>query len=285
VTSPRIRRLAHVLALTCAASAGGGAAAGTRLYDNTGNPANTYYSSQGGAEAIDDLHLSSQGILDSLVFEYYDPVVGGSFSATATLYGNPAGLDLGTSPFAGPFVRSGLPRGRGIVSIALPPGLASASHVWVGVQFSSTTAGLVINSVPSTGSSHDLYLENGGFYWFNGNPKANFGVRLTGTPGSVSVDAGPGGEQTSLAPPHPNPFRDGTILRYTVAQRGLVRLELWDVTGRRVRTLVDGEREAGSHTARWSGRDDAGHAVGAGVYFVRLRMGSGVITRRVVLAP
>jgi hypothetical protein len=259
-----------------------GHAIGARLYDNTGNPANTYYAAQGGAEAIDDLHMAWEGSPDSLVFEYFDPAAGGAFSATVNLYGNPGGLDLGTTPFAGPFVVTGLPRGRGTAAIALPPGLAPLVDLWVGVQFTSATAGLIIHSAPAVGSSHDLYLENGSFFWFDGNPRANFGLRVVGTPHAVSVGGGGAPAGVSLAPARPNPFRDRATLHYAIERRGPVRIDVLDPSGRRVRALVDGERESGRYLVRWSGTDDAGRVVEAGVYFVRLAAASGVATRRVV---
>src|SRR6185436_936633 len=132
------------------------------------------------------------------------------------------GLDLGTSPLAGPFVVSGMPRGRRSAAIAIPHGLGTITHLWVGIQLASPTAGLIINSVPSVGSSHDYYLENGGFYWFGGSPKANFGLRLVGAAVVTAVPAGVAAARTSLAPPDPNPFRDASTLRYTVAQPGVV---------------------------------------------------------------
>ncbi len=156
--------------------------AGGTLYDNTGNPDNTYYAGQGGAEAIDDLHLVRGGSVDTLVFEYYDPAVGGTLSATVTIYGNPGGLDLGTTPLAGPYTVSGLARGRQIVAVPLPDAPVVGTDVWVGVQFSSATAGWIINNVPSVGVSHDLYLENGNLFSFGGDPKANFAVRLIDVP-------------------------------------------------------------------------------------------------------
>ena len=52
--------------------------------------------------------------------------------------------------------------------------------------------------------------------------------------------------------------------------RGHVSLRVYDVSGRLVRTLVDGEKGAGYHTAVWDGRDDAGTEVASGVYFCRM---------------
>lgn len=277
-------RIVLLAALLCAAGApvAGTANAAQKLYDDTGNPANTYYSAQGGAEALDDLHMNAAATIDSLVFEYYDPAIGGTFSATANLYNDPSGLDLGATRIAGPFTVTSLPRGRKVVAIALPHVATPGSSVWVGVQFSSTTAGLVLKDVPSVGSSHDLYLENGGFYWFGGHPKANFGIRLMGTPRTAAVDDGPSAG-LALAPPSPNPFRRGTTLSFTLARGGPVQLDVIDLSGRRVRALVDDTRVAGNYAVTWSGTDDLGRMVEAGVYFVRLRSGARAMERKVAL--
>jgi flagellar hook assembly protein FlgD len=52
-----------------------------------------------------------------------------------------------------------------------------------------------------------------------------------------------------------------------------VRLRIYDVNGRLVRTLVDGARQPGPHTALWNGRDDVGRSVASGNYFARIDMG------------
>jgi flagellar hook assembly protein FlgD len=51
-------------------------------------------------------------------------------------------------------------------------------------------------------------------------------------------------------------------------------LEIYDLTGRHVRTLLSGEVSAGTHSVQWDGRDERGSSVGSGVYFYRLRLGS-----------
>ena len=74
-----------------------------------------------------------------------------------------------------------------------------------------------------------------------------------------------------LYPNLPNPFASSTTLRYDLpptVQR--VQLELFDLGGRRVATLFDGHPGGGTHTARWDGRDEAGHALRSGVYLCRL---------------
>lgn len=70
----------------------------------------------------------------------------------------------------------------------------------------------------------------------------------------------------------PNPFSSSTAISYALPAAGAVELEVYDVLGRVVRTLAHRERQvAGAHRISWDGRDDAGRALGSGLYFVRLR--------------
>ena len=82
---------------------------------------------------------------------------------------------------------------------------------------------------------------------------------------------------------YPNPFNPGTVIPYELAADGYVRLEVFNLLGQRVATLVDGEMAAGRYTAAWDGRDASGQGVAAGVYIYRLTTGGGVATRRMVL--
>jgi hypothetical protein len=68
----------------------------------------------------------------------------------------------------------------------------------------------------------------------------------------------------------PNPFRDATEVRYAVPEPAPVRVEVYDVRGRRVRALVDRPVSAGEFRAAWDGRDDAGRRASPGIYFIRL---------------
>ena len=63
----------------------------------------------------------------------------------------------------------------------------------------------------------------------------------------------------------PNPFRVRTDLSFTLASAGEVRLSIYDVSGRRVRALLNGSMAAGAQRIGWDGRDDAGRSVAAGV--------------------
>ena len=71
----------------------------------------------------------------------------------------------------------------------------------------------------------------------------------------------------------PNPFNSETAIAYSLDERGPVRIEICDSIGRVVRVLVDAVGEAGTHVARWDGRDDRGWRVASGVYLCRMRSG------------
>lgn len=71
-----------------------------------------------------------------------------------------------------------------------------------------------------------------------------------------------------------NPFHPATTIRYQVAVGAPVRLEIFDVLGQRVRTLIAETQAAGFHQVLWDSRDDGGRAVAAGVYLYRLQAGT-----------
>jgi len=89
--------------------------------------------------------------------------------------------------------------------------------------------------------------------------------------------------QFHLRANYPNPFNPSTIIPYHLPRPMRVRLEVFNVLGQRIATLMDGEQTSGFHTARWDGTDAAGQAVAAGMYLYRLS-GEGVqATRSMVL--
>ena len=102
--------------------------------------------------------------------------------------------------------------------------------------------------------------------------------------GSLTVGDGPAaGATLALAPMRPNPARGSSVLRFTLPRAGQVRLELLDAAGRRVRMLTNGMLAAGAHEQAWDGRDAAGHAAAAGLYWARLSTRDGARTERFVL--
>lgn len=81
----------------------------------------------------------------------------------------------------------------------------------------------------------------------------------------------------------PNPTVGETRVRFAVPEGMEARLEIFDATGRRVRTLLDGRATSGAHERPWDGRDDHGRLVPAGTYFARLEAGGFARHEKVVL--
>jgi hypothetical protein len=75
----------------------------------------------------------------------------------------------------------------------------------------------------------------------------------------------------SLAPAAPNPFAGGTVIRYSLPVAGPVEVGVYDLAGRRIRTLVSATLAAGEHSVEWNRTDDDGARVAPGVYLYRLR--------------
>jgi len=71
---------------------------------------------------------------------------------------------------------------------------------------------------------------------------------------------------------YPNPFNPETRIGYRLAQAGEVTVEIFDLLGKKVATLVQQQQNAGSYTVVWQGKDDLGHNVSSGVYFYRLQV-------------
>ncbi len=82
---------------------------------------------------------------------------------------------------------------------------------------------------------------------------------------------------------YPNPFNPATTIAYRIPSRTKVRIEVFNVLGQRVITLVDESQSAGDHVIQWDGKDDAGNIVSTGVYLYRIQAGEYVQTRKMLL--
>ena len=88
---------------------------------------------------------------------------------------------------------------------------------------------------------------------------------------------------TAMEPNFPNPFNASTQIPYRLAAAGPVRLEIHNILGQSVYTLVDQFQTAGRYQVNWNGRDQGGATVATGVYFARLHYPGGVKTRLLLL--
>jgi flagellar hook assembly protein FlgD len=86
-----------------------------------------------------------------------------------------------------------------------------------------------------------------------------------------------------LARATPNPFRSSTSIRFSVAKRERVSLDVYNILGQRIRTLVDEVLEPDSYVREWDGRSDRGERVSSGIYFYKMVAGSFTDTQKTVL--
>lgn len=80
---------------------------------------------------------------------------------------------------------------------------------------------------------------------------------------------------------YPNPFSNLIIIEYQLPTPCQTVISIYDITGRKVRTLWSGFKSAGIHLFRWDGNDDAGIPVGSGIYFCRINSGSSSKTYKI----
>ncbi len=103
----------------------------------------------------------------------------------------------------------------------------------------------------------------------------------TGVPRPVSSSSG-GTAFAVLQQSAPNPFTPRTTIRFDLRRAGRVTLSVYDITGRRIRTLLDQALVPGPYEAVWNGTDQGGRRVKSGVYLYELTMGGERLARRMV---
>lgn len=86
-----------------------------------------------------------------------------------------------------------------------------------------------------------------------------------------------------LANAYPNPFNSTTSIKFGCEYRGAIKLELFDIGGKKVRTLADCDFDPGEHELVWDGRNDQGRDVASGVYLYRLTGNERVSTKKMIL--
>ena len=87
----------------------------------------------------------------------------------------------------------------------------------------------------------------------------------------------------TLLPPYPNPFNAQTVLQFHLTEDSHIALQIYNLHGQRVRTLLEGIKPSGFHTLIWDGKDDSGFDVPTGTYFVRLVSREGNRIQKVML--
>ena len=132
---------------------------------------------------------------------------------------------------------------------------------------------------PQDRAYRDAGARRGLSYWYVLGVVTEGGSETRSTPIEVAGDD----VILELGRTYPNPFNSSTTIPYTIEEPGHVDLRIYDVIGRLVQTLVEGDKSPGPHTASWDGRNADGLLVASGVYVVRLESGGRILKRKIAL--
>lgn len=138
-----------------------------------------------------------------------------------------------------------------------------------------------VGSEPYSGTWYELLYPPGNY---KEGEKIDLAFRLgTGTPSGIEGESS-GAKNFQLHQSYPNPFNPAVVIMYDVPDGGgQVTLQVFDVRGRLVCTLVDQQETAGRKTVHWNGTNEQGQAVASGVYFCRMTAGDFAKTRKMIL--
>jgi hypothetical protein len=98
---------------------------------------------------------------------------------------------------------------------------------------------------------------------------------------TISIAIAP--KPTTLYQNYPNPFNPTTSIAFYLPKEQRAAIVIYDVSGARVRALVDGVMPVGRHVVRWDGRNDGGNRVASGVYYYRLKTAKDTMTKKLVV--
>jgi predicted outer membrane repeat protein len=125
----------------------------------------------------------------------------------------------------------------------------------------------------------DTGCDPGTSYRYRVNVRDDEGTRVLFETSEISTPALPLGLEQNF----PNPFNPSTAVAYYLPRDSRVELAVFDVSGRRVASLVERIEKKGRHSVIWNGKDETGSSVGSGVYFYRLTAGKETISKKMVL--
>jgi len=167
----------------------------------------------------------------------------------------------------------------GVDSVNVDCSFSGVAGPWQPVAHGLTNSGSLPWTVPGQPTDSALMRVTAYDHALNaGSARSDSLFRIAGP--TAGVGAG-GPVMLALARPQPNPGQGTTLLRFSLPRAGRARLEILDLSGRRL-WRAESELGAGPHECRWDGRGEQGGSVGAGLYFVRLVTPWGNRTERLV---
>ena len=127
-----------------------------------------------------------------------------------------------------------------------------------------------------------MEIEDSRIYFSEGQLRdGSYGVDAVARLGEVQIQTLP--EVFALADNYPNPFNPETTIKYALPEAVDVRLEIYNMLGQMVRTLVSEGQSPGRYVVRWDATDESGGALSTGIYFYRLQAGDFLDTRKMLL--
>lgn len=165
----------------------------------------------------------------------------------------------------------------------------------------NTTNGYLVYRRGETGSPELLFEQprtaEGGHFVYHDNPMGfdngstlhysyaviQDGVEVTRSPETEIILNGVPMVSTRLLPNVPNPFNPMTEVKFEMEKAGQVRVAVYDVSGRKVKTLVNESLSSGPHSRLWQGRDSSGRQVPSGTYYLRMETGGHVDHHKMML--
>ncbi len=164
--------------------------------------------------------------------------------------------------------------------------VVAADPEFVGIVHQETTADTVL-------TVSGVFEENTVYYWSVlavDDEKERREARhmqsfSTAVPTGIGPEDGPPRAWSGLLQNYPNPFNPSTVITYSVEGGDAVpvMLEVFDLRGRRVATIVDGPVRSGTHAVNWNGRSEKGGELPSGVYLYRLTVNGNAVTRKMNL--
>ncbi|HIF28625.1 MAG TPA: T9SS type A sorting domain-containing protein [Candidatus Marinimicrobia bacterium] len=144
------------------------------------------------------------------------------------------------------------------------------------------------------GDTVSLYLPQDGLYFDvtilsysgGGNSGGGFSYSRTAVTTSVDIITDDGSVLPvayALHQNYPNPFNPVTTLRYNLPENRLVNIIIYDMLGRRVKTLINQNQDAGHKSVTWDATNDFGKPVSAGIYLYQIQAGEYISTKKMVL--
>jgi len=124
-----------------------------------------------------------------------------------------------------------------------------------------------------------------GNYWsdFEGNPGYPDCYEIPGNGGGVDYYPNARPKAFSLAQNYPNPFNPTTTIKYALPKDTWVRITIYNLLGRKVRTLVDEHQTAGHRRIVWASKNDEGTEVASGIYFYQIKAGEFTQSKKMVI--